>query len=373
MADQKIQRSTRRSTSALLSAYGLLLLGVVLAVVFSVALPDTFPTALTVRSILNNQTTILILALALTVVIASGEFDLSIGYVVGLTHVLTIGFIIKNGMPWQLSVVLVLLIGPLIGLINGLLVHVAKIDSFIATLGSGTICYGVAIWYTGGQPLIAPLPPAFTQIAQHSILGVPQPAVVALLIAALLWVLLEYTPAGRYLYTLGFNRKAAELSGVSTRRFGIGAFVVSGFLVSVAGVLLASRLQLAQSDTGPEFLLPAFVGALLGKTTIRPGRPNARGTVLAVIVLAIGISGLEQLGGQFYVENLFNGFTLIIAVGVAGYVSRRRTGAKPAALLPAAPVVPRSHIPTSPEHFAAPIPTPTVPTVPTTNDNGVRP
>ncbi len=320
--------------SGQLPAYGLIVLGVVMIITFSLALPDTFPTSLTAHSILNEETTVLLLSLGLTVVIASGEFDLSIGYMVGLLYVLADGFIAKNGLSWELSVVLVLVLGVTVGLINGLLVHVAKIDSFIATLGTGTIAYGLAIWYTGGQQIVAPLPAAFVSLNYRSILGVPQPTLIVLAVAVLLWALLEFTPAGRYLYALGFNRRAAVLSGISARKFGIAAFAISGLLVGIAGVLLAAQLQVGQSATGPEFLLPAFVGALLGKTAIKPGRPNVWGTVVAVLVLSIGIAGLEQWGGAFYVENLFNGGTLLVAVGLAGFVARRRRGMKPAAPQP---------------------------------------
>jgi ribose transport system permease protein len=114
------------------------------------------------------------------------------------------------------------------------------------------------------------------------------------------------------------------LTGIPSRRLVISAFVASGAIVGVAGVVLAARLQVGQSAVGPEFLLPAFVGALLGSTTIRPGRVNALGTLLAVLVLAIGIAGLQQLGGGFYVEPIFQGASLILSVGLAGYAARRR-------------------------------------------------
>ena len=142
--------------------------------------------------------------------------------------------------------------------------------------------------------------------------------------AVVFWAVLEFLPVGRYLYAVGSNRRAAELVGVRTSRYVIGAFVVSGLTTSFAGIVLASRLQVGQSSVGPEYLLPAFVGALLGATTIKPGRVNALGTVVAVLILAIGIAGLQQLGGQFFVEPLFNGSTLIVAVGLAAYAARRR-------------------------------------------------
>jgi ribose transport system permease protein len=316
--------SHRSQLGPMLSRHGLLVVGLLLIAVFSATLPGTFPTALTVQSILSNQATTLFLALALTVVIASGEFDLSVGYAVGLLYVLAIGLIVNQGLPWPVAIVVVLLAGLVLGCINGLLVYVARIDSFIVTLGTGTISYGLVIWYTGGQQIVAPLPQAFVNLGIHHILGVPVPAMIALVLAVALWLILEFTPAGRYLYALGFNRRAAELSGIPTRRYGVLAFAVSGLIVAVAAVLLAARLQVANTSTGPDYLLPAFAGALLGKTTVKPGRPNVWGTVIGVLVLAIGITGLQLFGGSFYVENLFNGATLIVAVGTAGYLARRR-------------------------------------------------
>jgi len=237
--------------------------------------------------------------------------------------VLTVG-LQKAGVPWPAVVVIVLLLGLAIGAINGLLVEYAKIDSFIATLGVGTIMYGFANWYTAGRQIVVVLPPAFLAVNQASFLGIPLPAWYVAVFAVVFWAVLEYLPIGRYLYAVGSNRRAAELVGVRTSRYVIGAFVVSGLTTSFAGIVLASKLQVGQSSVGPEYLLPAFVGALLGATTIKPGRVNALGTIVAVLILAIGIAGLEQLGGAFFVEPLFNGSTLIVAVGLAAYAARRR-------------------------------------------------
>jgi ribose/xylose/arabinose/galactoside ABC-type transport system permease subunit len=122
--------------------------------------------------------------------------------------------------------------------------------------------------------------------------------------------------------------RAAELVGIPRGSYTVGAFMASGLLTAFAGILIASRFQVGQANIGPEYLLPSFVGALLGATTVKPGRVNIWGTIIAVLLLAIGISGIQQLGGAFYVEPLFNGLTLIIAVGLAGYASRRRMRAK---------------------------------------------
>lgn len=307
----------------LLEVHGLLILTLLLVVFFSILLPRTFPTPLTAAAILQETSTVALLALGETIVIASGQFDLSIGYVIDICAVLAIG-LQRSGMPWPLVVALILLLGVAVGLVNGWLVEYAKIDSFIATLGVGTILYGVANWYTAGRQLVATLPPSFLALNQARLLGIPLPAWYVVVVAILFWAMLEFLPVGRYLYAVGSNRRAAELVGVRTSRYVIGAFVVSGLTTSFAGVILASKLQVGQSSVGPEYLLPAFVGALLGATTIKPGRVNALGTVVAVLVLAIGIAGLEQLGGEFFVAPLFNGSTLIVAVGLAAYAARRR-------------------------------------------------
>ena len=143
-----------------------------------------------------------------------------------------------------------------------------------------------------------------------------------------MWLILEYTPVGRYLYAIGANPRAAELNGIPTRKFVVGAFVTSGLMTALAGVLLASKLRIGQASVGLEFLLPALVGAFLGSTTIKPGRVNVWGTIVGVAILAVGISGIQQFGGSFWVEPMFNGVTLLVAIGIAGYAQRRKGAAK---------------------------------------------
>ena len=142
--------------------------------------------------------------------------------------------------------------------------------------------------------------------------------------ASLLWVVFDYLPLGRYLYVLGASPRAAELNGISAKRYVTLAFVAAGTLAAFAGVVLQSQLQVGQSSVGQELMLPAFTGALLGATAIRPGRVNVWGTVLAVAVLAVTVAGLNQLGAPFFVEPLFNGAMLILAVGLAMETQQRR-------------------------------------------------
>ena len=135
-----------------------------------------------------------------------------------------------------------------------------------------------------------------------------------LALAVTLWFVLEYLPIGRYLYAIGANPKSAALNGIPVQRYTIAAFIASGALTGVAGVLLASKLRIGQASVGLEYLLPALVGAFLGSTTIKPGRVNVWGTMVGIAILAVGIAGIQQFGGSFWVEPMFNGVTLLIAI-----------------------------------------------------------
>jgi ribose transport system permease protein len=308
----------------IVSNHGLSLLALIFILTYAILLPDTFLSKQTFRAALGASVIVSFLSLAEMIVIASNNYDLSVAYTLGLTHIVAMGLLTQTNLPWPFVVLVTIGLGALIGLVNGLLVEFAKIDSFIATLGIGTILYGIGAWYTNGAQVVGDLPVYFTDINDITIFGVPLPAIFVAILAMALWVGFEYLPVGRQIYAVGGNRKAAELTGISTRSLVVGVFIVSGAIVGFAGVVLAARLRVGQSAVGPEFLLPAFVGALLGSTTIRPGRVNAFGTIVAVLVLAIGIAGLQQLGGGFYVEPIFQGTSLILSVGLAGYAARRR-------------------------------------------------
>jgi ribose transport system permease protein len=317
----------RRLRGHLVGSYGLLVLTALLFVVFSVVLPNTFPTLDNVSSILSNQSIPALLALGATIPIVTGKFDLSIGYGLGLAHVLTMQLIVNGGWNWLLACLVVVLAGAALGTLNGVIVEFGQIDSFIATLGTGSILYAVTGWITGGARIVpgeGGLPAAFTDLYDSKFLGLPVSAYYVLALAVLLWLLLERLPLGRYLYVIGSNPRAAELVGIPTRRYGVYAFLGSGVVVGCAGVLLAAQQQIGNPSVGLEYLLPAFVGALLGSTAIKPGRANAAGTVIAVAVLAVGLAGIGQLGAAFWSVPLFNGATLLLAVGLAGYSARRR-------------------------------------------------
>ena len=308
----------------LVPVYGLVILTLLLIVVFSIMLPTTFPTLLNLRSIISDKAIIALLSLAAMIPMAAGRIDLTVGYGIVLWHILAISLQTMFGLPWPAVVLIVLALGSLTGFLNGLLVEVAKIDSFIATLGTGTVLYSIALWHSGGRQVVGALPDGFYALNGTMVFGLPITGFYVMIIAVLMWLVLEYTPIGRYIYAIGASPKAAALNGIPVRKFVIGAFVSSGLLAALTGVLLASKLRIGQASVGLEYLLPALVGAFLGSTTIKPGRVNVWGTMVGVIILAVGISGIQQFGGSFFVEPLFNGVTLLVAIGIAGYAQRKR-------------------------------------------------
>ncbi len=311
-----------------LPTYGLVILMVVLIVLFSLLLPRTFPTLLNLRAIVSDKSIIALLSLAAMIPMAAGRIDLTVGYGIVLWHILAISLQTMFGWPFPVAVLTVVLLGALTGFLNGMLVEVARIDSFIATLGTGTVLYSIALWHTGGRQVVGELPEGFYSLSSTFVFGLPILGYYVVAVTIALWVILEYTPVGRYLYAIGANQKAAQLNGIPTRSYVIGAFVASGTLAAVTGVLLAAKLRIGQASVGLEFLLPALVGAFLGSTTIKPGRVNVWGTIVGVAILAVGISGIQQFGGSFWVEPLFNGVTLLIAIGIAGYAQRKKGAQK---------------------------------------------
>ena len=333
--------AARGRITRFVSVWGLLIVLIALIVLFTALKPDTFPTAFNIRSILNNKSISAMVALAAMIPIAANRFDLSVAFVVGISQMLAIG--LQNyAIPWPVVVLLLLAMGGLVGFINGILVTVVGIDSFIATLGTGTMLLGINQWYSGGIQVLAPLPQSFLDLSAV-VYGVPLPAVYVAVISVVMWVVFDYLPIGRYIYVLGISPRAAELNGISEKKYITGALIASGVISAWAGVVLQSQLQVGQSTVGMEYLLPAFTAVLLGATAIKPGRVNVWGTILAVAVLAVTVAGLNQLGAPFFVEALFNGVTLVVAVGLAVTANRRQTaaGSIADALVHGAPPKPR--------------------------------
>ena len=223
--DEIAHLSTGAKLLRLIPVYGLVILMFGLIVLFSVLLPNTFPTALNVRAILSDKAIIAMLSLAAMIPMVAGRIDLTVGYGIVLWHILAISLQTMYGLPWPMAVAVVLVLGGIVGAMNGFLVEVARIDSFIATLGTGTVLYSLALWHTGGRQMVGVLPDGFYALSGTFVLGLPITAYYVVAITFALWIILEYTPVGRYLYAIGANQRAAELNGIPTRKFVVAAFV----------------------------------------------------------------------------------------------------------------------------------------------------
>jgi ribose transport system permease protein len=302
-----------------LERYGGLLLIAVMFVVFSLTLSSTFPTYSNLIGVVSNETIAGIMALSLLLPLAAGVFDISIGGSMTLAVILvTWLFQTTNGsMPIPLAIAITLAVGLVIGCINGLLVVKAKVDPFIATIGSSSVLLGISEAIANGTTIANNIPGGFTQIGREYVLKVPLTLAYFLVIAAILWYLLEHTPFGRRVYATGAGREAARLSGVRTDRVIFISFVASAFLATLAGAVYGANLGAGPPNVGANFLLPAYAAAFLGSTMIRPGRFNVTGLIVALFVVAIGINGLQLFGIQFWIVDLYQGVVLVVAVVLA--------------------------------------------------------
>ena len=308
--------------------YGMVSIIVVLFIIFAIAKPDTFPTLQNFRILSSGNAVLFILALGVTLPMAVGKIDLSFGYGVGLWQVMALVWQM-DGLDYRLVLLMIIVGGALVGVVNALLIELAQVDAFIATLATGQVIYAISYSVTGGTQIIDlknQRAEAFNKFGTWSIDRIPGSFLVAVAIAIAMFIVLEYLPIGRYMYAVGANPRAAELMGIKRSRYIYGSMIASGIITGLAGYLLCARqLGNVQSNIGPDLLLPALTAAFIGSTTIRPGRVNPLGTVVGIFIAVIGISGLLQMfPGSFFLTPLFNGLTLVAAITIASMASRNR-------------------------------------------------
>jgi ribose transport system permease protein len=312
------------SASRLVSRWGLLVVFAIIFGGFSAWLPTKFPTSGNVQDILTSQPPGIFIAFAAMLVLVVGEFDLSIGATLGMAQYLVLKLITHYGLSWEAAIVATLAVGAAIGAANAIAVIGLGINSFIATIGIATILEGLIQWISSGStPIFGGAPTGFTTLAQTKHLVV-LPVYYALVAAVALWVLLEWTVVGRQMRATGANRSAARLSGIRTGRARALAFVLAGLLAAVAGILVTAQVGAADATSGPSFLLPAYAAAFLGATAIRPGFFNVWGTVIAIFLVAVGITGLQLKGVESWVTPVFNGSVLLLAVTVSNAAATQR-------------------------------------------------
>lgn len=318
-------RRGRRAARSSLYRYAVVLALAVLVVAFSILAPTTFPTLGNLRTIINSQGILLILALGLTAPLISGDFDLSIGATLGFCGCLVAA--LTGSLGWDGTPAIAATAGAAlaVGVVNGWLVVALGLNAFIATLATSTVLAGLTLYVTGGT-ILTTVPAALESVAQFRVpaVGLGTPAIVGFALAVFLWYAYEHTPIGRYLFFVGEGREVARLVGLPVNRIRFGAFMASAAFSGLAGLLLAGQLGGLAPSVGPTFLLPAYAAAFLGATTIKPGRFNALGTLVALYLLVVGVTGLELLGVESWVEQVFNGVALAIAVAFARLVSNEQ-------------------------------------------------
>lgn len=298
---------------------GIYLLLIMIAV-FSIWLPQTFPTLITLQAVLSSQAVTGVAAVGLVFVLAAGAFDLSIGYTMALVGIV-IAILFQHHVNTWVAVAIGILIACSIGAVNGLFVEVIGIDSFIATLAMGAILDAIAIGMSGDQQIVG-FPQGFLNLMSSQPGGIPIEFIFLMILALLSWFILSHTSFGRRLYAVGFSPEAARLAGVATKRSGFIAYVVTGLFAGVAGILLLGVINVASPNIGSSYLIPVFAAALLGATQLQPGRPNVWGTLIAAYLLATGTAGLQLAGASTWAADVFNGTALLFAVGL-GVFQRR--------------------------------------------------
>lgn len=333
------------------SAYLAIAIFILVIVVFSLWIPDLFLTASNWRSIATTGAITAILALGLLVPLSAGVYDLSAAQALGFTGLLCSWFMTKGPhLSIPLAILATLVCGLIVGLFNAFLVAFLRLDSFIATLGTTSLLLAGSVFLANGQYL-GPFSSGFTSLTAGRFLGVPKICIYLLILALIVWYLLEHTPLGRRVQATGANVDAARLAGLRTRRLIFWSMAASSVVASIAGILYASTIGTTGQNDGSPYLLPAFTAAFLGATILKPGIFNAWGTVIAVYLLATGIQGLQLIGGQLWITNLFNGAALLIAVSSALISDRLRGGHAAARLLKRSL---RAHTTTAPSAEASP-------------------
>lgn len=299
---------------------------------FGLLEPDTFLTEVTFSLILRSGVVTCILALAFLVPLTAGAYDLSIGAVMSMSLGLVIYLSLHSDLPTPVTALVAIGAAALCGAVSGFIVVKLHVNSFIATLGVSQVLAGVVLLLSNNTQMIGDLPDYWSNLGTSEVLGVPQVVFILLLLALVMWYVLEFTPIGRYLLATGGNPEASRLAGVATDRVLWCVFIASGAISGVAGVVFSMQSGLYSSSIGPGYLFPAVAAVFLGASQLSQ-RPNVWGTLIAYFALAFGIQGLalSTASASVWSQPVFQGVSLIIAVAVASRpVVRKLRDSKPA-------------------------------------------
>lgn len=310
-------RSDQTSSSVwlpLLQKYGLVLALITAIVIFSLLKPKAFYSMRNAFAILTLAAPLAIASLGLTVSLVLNEIDLSIGSMIGLGGAFAICLMSFWGVPWYLAILLAILLGFGAGMATGIMVAISGANSLIITLGMATLLTGIEFLLTNQRTIYSGVEDAYIMLGQSIFLGLNIQVWVAGFIAIVIWILLEKTEAGRFMYASGSSPEAAFLAGVPVRKLRIIGFLVVAICAAITGILITAQSASAFSNAGQAYLLPAFASAFLGSTMSPDGRFTAVGTLIAVLFIGVIQTGLTMLQLSTGAINFTQGGLLIAAV-----------------------------------------------------------
>jgi simple sugar transport system permease protein len=301
--------------------YGLVAVLVVMVAVFALVRP-AFGTYANALIVLQSVAIVAVVALGVTVSMATGGFDLSVGANVSFVVMVTALTMVKYNLTGGTAIVAGLLAGLLVAGVNVLLTVVCRVPDLVATLGTMFLFQGLALIITAGQSVSAgmtvdgaPAPGRYTSgfawLGSGTVASVPVPVIVMLLLAAAAYVFLNHTRWGRALYAIGGNARAARLAGIRVERYRALAYVISGLCAAVAGILLSARLGRGDVGAGDPYLLQSVAAALIGFAVLGANRPNALGTLIGALFIGVMINGMTMLNAPYYAQTFVQGALLV--------------------------------------------------------------
>jgi ribose transport system permease protein len=306
-------------------------------VLFALLKPGVYLTSVTIRLIFSEGAVTCLVALAFLIPLVAGAYDLAVGALMSTSVAIGVWVQLHTSLPPTAGALISVAACTLLGGVSGFIVVRLKVNSFIATLGVSQVLLALVLLISGNQQLVSSYPSSWTKLALDDVAGVPLVVVYLLVIAAVLWYVLEHTHIGRYLFAIGGNPEASRLSGVPTDRLIWGALATSGAIAGLAGVIYGMRVGTFDASVGPGYLFPAVAAVFLGASQLSQ-RPNVWGTLIAYFALAFGVQGLalSSSSAAVWSQPLFQGVSLIVAVAITTLPALRRRAKGVPAAVPAA-------------------------------------
>lgn len=307
------------------SRYGVIGVWALLIVLYGSLVPQTFLTTGTLRTILGSQqnTALIFLCAALLCTIIVGEFvDMSVASNFGLSAITVAALTVNHGWNVWIAALLAVVLSTVVGAVNGWLVVGLRLNTIVVTLGMGTFLLGIGLWASNMTSVFG-LPREFAQFALFDIGTLPIGFFYGIVLMLAFAYILRFTPLGRNMRFVGENREVSRLAGVPVTRIRFGAFTIAGLIAGLGGVVTAAGTGGFDATVSQLYLLPIFASTFLGSAVLQPGRFNPLGTLIAIFFLSTGVLGLQMLGAAGWVQNVFYGGVLVVAVAISGVLSRR--------------------------------------------------